>query len=328
MTPPESYTKKTPAYLKSRIFCEICQGATRGRGKICEWCSLLSAARKHRNRVSARDAKIEELESRNKLKIEKLELKARERQQKLELALKARCTAKPESPPKPRRIASEGTAQGKLIREMKTRPKIGVYDYPDFYAPPSPDQEVGADCTYRFIPLSRGLYAIVDAKFYAYLSQWKWHARGTDKQGFYACRGEKLPNGKHLTVLMHREILGLRRGDGLVGDHALHNTLDNRLFVDGRENLRIATPQQNVLNRRGFVGECGYRGVHRYKGSYAAYMTINGKFTRLGVKETATEAFFELWVPAAKANHGKFAYLGSDFLQAFYHDETGATFQS
>jgi len=45
-------------------------------------------------------------------------------------------------------------------------------------------------------------------------------------------------------VLVHRHLLGLITGDGLVGDHINRNKLDNR-----RANLRAVTPSVSNLNR-------------------------------------------------------------------------------
>lgn len=62
---------------------------------------------------------------------------------------------------------------------------------------------------------------------------------------------------KH-TLLMHRLILGLVKGDKLQGDHINHDKLDNR-----RVNLRSATCSQNHENFRNDLARGGsrYRGV-------------------------------------------------------------------
>ena len=108
----------------------------------------------------------------------------------------------------------------------------------------------GVNGKYRFIRLTRGKFAIVDAEDYGRLSRHKWHACGR-KGCCYACRSH---NGK--TIEMHREILDAPAG--MVCDHRNHNRLDNR-----RRNLRICTPSQNCQNRRPQPG-----GTSRYKGVY------------------------------------------------------------
>jgi len=80
---------------------------------------------------------------------------------------------------------------------------------------------------------------LVDDSDYETVTQWKWYK---DYQG-YACRMTPLQDGKRQRLLMHRMLLGASRG--VFVDHANHNTLDNR-----RENIRLATPGQNQMNRR------------------------------------------------------------------------------
>lgn len=91
----------------------------------------------------------------------------------------------------------------------------------------------------REIPLTRGYVAIVDDADFEWLSQWKWCC----KNG-YAGRSDRHGNAIR-SIFMHREILGLVARK-TYADHINGNPLDNR-----RENLRVATPQQNQLNRRG-----------------------------------------------------------------------------
>lgn len=80
---------------------------------------------------------------------------------------------------------------------------------------------------------------------------------------------------------MHREILGLKRGDKRQGDHINHNTLDNR-----RSQIRIATQQQNKWNRKNAKGYTW----HKRDCQYAAQIKVNGKHISLGYFDTPTEA--------------------------------------
>ena len=76
---------------------------------------------------------------------------------------------------------------------------------------------------------------------FKWLSQWNWKADWHERtKGFYATRNDR-STGKHTSVKMHQVIMGLRSGI----DHANLNTLDNR-----KENLRLASSQQNAWNRR------------------------------------------------------------------------------
>src|SRR5262245_15911057 len=97
------------------------------------------------------------------------------------------------------------------------------------------------------IPLTRGLFALVDDADFARLSQFKWNAI-PGKKTWYAVRASKRKR-----IWMHREVTGLL----CQIDHRNQNGLDNT-----RENLRAATHSQNHANqskRRGSRSQ--YRGV-------------------------------------------------------------------
>ncbi|MFA5377659.1 MAG: HNH endonuclease [Dehalococcoidia bacterium] len=100
------------------------------------------------------------------------------------------------------------------------------------------------------IPLTQNQEALVDDADFEWLMRWKWHAAWSKcTKSFYAKRTMGPANGGPATIAMHRQILGLERGDKRQGDHKNHDTLDNR-----RENIRIVTDQQNRFNRRGTKG--------------------------------------------------------------------------
>ena len=87
-------------------------------------------------------------------------------------------------------------------------------------------------------------------------------------------------------------------------DHRNHNKLDNR-----RENIRIATPAQNLANSKA-RGTSGFKGVSvtsDVKGKpYQAKIKSNGKTQYLGHFSTPEEAHEAYCVAATKA-HGEFA---------------------
>ena len=108
------------------------------------------------------------------------------------------------------------------------------------------------------IPLTRGLFAIVDDEDFEWLNQWKWCATGQGSDRWRAVRGQWIPEEKRTrTVLMHRVIVSAHPGQTV--DHKNSNPLDNR-----RSNLRIATQEQQTLNRRS-VARLGQK-TSRYKG--------------------------------------------------------------
>lgn len=146
------------------------------------------------------------------------------------------------------------------------------------------------------IPLTKGLTAIVDAADYEALSKFKWFAnRG------YAARNSspEETGGVRRTVRMHRQILGLGRGE--IADHINRNKTDNR-----RKNLRVCTQQQNCCNRSARQKSVeGFKGIYqRPSGKYVA--TVRHK--RIGIYESAVEAA-EAYDYEARQLFGEFAGL-------------------
>ncbi len=152
-------------------------------------------------------------------------------------------------------------------------------------------------CDIRFIPLTQGKVAVVDADDYDWLSRYKWYAN-KKASGFYACthKGQRL-------LYMHRLITGAPKD--LVVDHIDRNSLNNR-----RSNLRLCTKRQNSFNQRGQRGTSRYKGVYRHKQlkKWAAVIEKNEKQMRLGFfrcEEDAAKAYDKI----AKKIFGEFAYL-------------------
>ena len=120
------------------------------------------------------------------------------------------------------------------LREVPGRPCRNFRGKPRRVEPPEPPND-----KIRYIPLTRGLHAIVDADDYEWLSQYKWHAtKPTGSGRVYAARGKS-----GATIFMHRMIM--QPPEGKVVDHVNGNGQDNR-----RGNLRVCTPLQNSRNRR------------------------------------------------------------------------------
>jgi hypothetical protein len=142
------------------------------------------------------------------------------------------------------------------------------------------------EADYCRIPLVRRddtvrAFAIVDPEDYDTLAGNRWHLSA---QG-YARRA--VPGGRSV-VAMHREILGLGRGDPRQGDHMNRDRLDNR-----RSNLRIATAGQNGQNRaaeRGSVSR--FRGVSLFKrtGRWHAQTKVHGRRVHIGYFGDEVEA--------------------------------------
>jgi len=128
-----------------------------------------------------------------------------------------------------------------------------------------------------------GKYALVDDCDYPYVSMFNWYC---DYRG-YAQRA-KIFDGKTKRIYLHRFIWYLHNGvpkEGYMIDHIDRNPLNDSL-----SNLRLATPQQNMMNRSkhknntsGFSGICKLvkrdnRRKTIYEYSYwGAYIKYKGK---------------------------------------------------
>lgn len=158
----------------------------------------------------------------------------------------------------------------------------------------------------RYIPLTRGMHAIVDAADYAELSRYKWYALAPSSNGrFYAVRKEK---GR--TVLMHRQIMD--PPDGMVVDHIDGNSLHNR-----RGNLRTCTPFQNAQNqRRSKRGQSRFVGLHRVGDKWETTVAYNGRSYYVGR--------FDDEVEAAKARDAKKLELAGEFAGLNFPEKADA----
>lgn len=153
----------------------------------------------------------------------------------------------------------------------------------------------------REIPLTKGRIALVDEDLYDELSQYKWHCNSNG----YAGRRVSV-EGRSVIELMHRRVMGLRFGDGLMVDHINLDKTDNRVC-----NLRVCTHSQNQMNKVSRKGSSSkYRGVgfHKKSGKWMAAIRHNQVREYLGVfekEEDAAVAYNE----ASMKYHGEYARL-------------------
>jgi hypothetical protein len=149
----------------------------------------------------------------------------------------------------------------------------------------------------KLIPLSvygkknAGKYfAQVDDEDYDFLMHWSWYAIKNCKR-YYAIRHSPYSESK---IYMHRIILGLDNKK-LYADHIDGDGLNNQ-----RNNLRVATPQQNCANRIKAKNKTSkYRGVclaadRPERTKWNSHICINGKSISLGnyaVEEDAARAY-------------------------------------
>lgn len=98
-----------------------------------------------------------------------------------------------------------------------------------------------------FIPLRNGKgevidYTWIDQDDYERISPYSWRINSNGYVIRSTSKGSRKDNTRKIgiTIYLHREILGLKTGDGLEGDHLNGNVLDNR-----KENLKAVRPEDN-----------------------------------------------------------------------------------
>jgi hypothetical protein len=127
-------------------------------------------------------------------------------------------------------------------------------------------------------------YATVDDADFPLVSQWRWSLAN----GYAARRGARPARP---VIYLHRELLGLMKGDGREGDHRNGDQLDNR-----RSNLRVVTHAENCQNHHRRSTSSAFTSAHRgvswdrHRGSWKAQATNNGKNQFLGRFEREEDA--------------------------------------
>ncbi len=153
-----------------------------------------------------------------------------------------------------------------------------------------------ADDQVRLIPVTGGMFALVDAADYEWLSRYGWRSSG-GTEGY----ARTTIAGKN--VFMHRLIMN--PPPGRVVDHVNANRWDNR-----RDNLRVCTQAENLRNRRSFRGNSRFKGVHWNErvGKWVASICLNRKLIHLGYFDDEVEAA-HAYDRKARELFGPFAYL-------------------
>ena len=147
------------------------------------------------------------------------------------------------------------------------------------------------DANSRYIALTKGKFALVDASDFEWLSQWVWLCHNG-----YAARSTSLG-----FMFMHNAIMSPPAG--LIVDHSNLDKLDNR-----RSNLRYATCTQNNANGPSRGGTSSYKGVSWVTRDmqWLAQIQAHGKTYRLGQFDTEIAAALA-YDTAARMHFGEFA---------------------
>lgn len=162
----------------------------------------------------------------------------------------------------------------------------------------------------KYLPLTQGMYTLVDDEDFDWLNQWKWQyqAFGCADKG-YAVNNKwvkgSYPNAKCSTTRMHRFIMSAPKGSPI--DHINGNTLDNR-----KENLRICTTtdnNRNIAKKPNCTSQ--FKGVSFVKSSkkwLVSFRDKDGKNYNLGTYINE-EVAARVWDKAAYERDGQYARL-------------------
>jgi hypothetical protein len=180
---------------------------------------------------------------------------------------------------------------GECCANYRAKPKPAVHGQPPQSRKPGE----------RYIPLTRGLWAIVDEADYERLSRYHWIASPSGGGKIYARR-----NTKTGTILMHREIMNAP--PGMCVDHKDRNTLNNH-----QDNLRVCRPDQNEHNKAPRGRKSRFKGVYPRGDRWYAMLKHKGKLYYLGT--------FANEIEAAKARDRKAYELEGEFAYLNFPDE-------
>lgn len=193
------------------------------------------------------------------------------------------CANHPDAPGQLTEVKAQGTCRNFCTRR----------DCPVRLKPPEPPND-----QVRYIALTQGKFALVDAADYEWLNQYKWCVSRSKHGGCYAVRNE---GGR--TIKMHRQIMNPPKG--MVVDHIDRNGLDNT-----RRNLRNCTPAQNARNQESKRGASQYKGVYysRKARKWVAQICVDRRRITIGSFHSEIEAA-RAYDRKARELFGQFAYL-------------------
>lgn len=153
------------------------------------------------------------------------------------------------------------------------------------------------------ITLGKDRVALVDDANYDWLSHFTWHVQHGSSTDYAASQVGSSTNPNRKLFYMHRIIL--RAEKGVHVDHIDHNGLNNQ-----RDNIRLCTPRQNMMNKHGHSKTSRFKGVlyQKRREAWIAQIYLNYRLTRLGTHDTEIDAALA-YDKAARYHFGEFALL-------------------
>lgn len=133
-----------------------------------------------------------------------------------------------------------------------------------------------------YVPLTRGLVAVIDAEDVHLVEGWNWSVLTVRSGLRYARRNMVRVGVPQKTILLHRVVMRAKDSD-LSIDHKNGDGLDCR-----KSNLRFASQQQNCFNSRPRQSATGVKGVRKHSlcNKFTSSIGIDGKSYYLGIFDT------------------------------------------
>lgn len=134
------------------------------------------------------------------------------------------------------------------------------------------------------IPLTQGLFAVIDEVDAPAVLAHKWHAVVQTPTLQYAARSV-VHGSSRRRIYMHRFLLSAQPSRTTVVDHINHNGLDNR-----RGNLRLVSQSENIRNARIWRAPEMHNGVTVQGDSWVSKINFEKRQIYLGLFRSYEEA--------------------------------------
>ena len=158
----------------------------------------------------------------------------------------------------------------------------------------------------KIVGTSNGEAFIIDKEDAVEVEKYNWQSLKNKHGNIVAIQRCKTINGNRETLQLHRELLGLKKGDKRQGNHIdkdpSNNTRKNLEIVTCSENVRWQNKQRN--NKSGYIGVCWDNKNEKWE----VQITVNYKKQRIDRYDDIKEAA-KAYNEAAVKYHGRHAKL-------------------